>query len=256
MTSQEISALVPQFVVEYESGKTYQEIANQFGLGTTCIRNRLASVGVKSRQAIRSREIKSHESVGKKKCSKCGEIKDLAQFRVRPYHKEMRDSWCNPCHNADRRGRWKKYPGRYSKVRSANYYANQQKNIERARSYREAHMQGRKARERFRMYGITDSQYTDLITLQKGRCAVCGSYNPRGKHRSWCVDHNHKTGEVRGLLCTPCNVMLGQCGDNPTVLAAGIRYLAVPPARAVLFKSVPGVITSVSVMTSEMETLQ
>ena len=57
------------------------------------------------------------------------------------------------------------------------------------------------------LYGISLEQYDELLAKQKGVCAVCFRGN---SPRKWLdVDHDHVTGKVRGLLCTPCNRSLG-----------------------------------------------
>jgi DNA-directed RNA polymerase subunit RPC12/RpoP len=53
-------------------------------------------------------------------------------------------------------------------------------------------------------YGITEEQYNQLLKKQKHKCAVCGKHEDEEK-RKLAVDHNHRTGEIRGLLCTYCN---------------------------------------------------
>lgn len=55
-----------------------------------------------------------------------------------------------------------------------------------------------------RKYGITIKQYDDLLSSQQGRCFLCGIAPTERKRLA--VDHDHKTGEVRGLLCAPCNM--------------------------------------------------
>lgn len=55
-------------------------------------------------------------------------------------------------------------------------------------------------------YGISLEQYQTMLDAQGGVCGICGQ--PRGKRRRLSVDHNHKTGEVRGLLCDRCNPAL------------------------------------------------
>jgi hypothetical protein len=54
-------------------------------------------------------------------------------------------------------------------------------------------------------YDITPVDYQRMLSKQGGRCALCHVDQPGDKHRNFCVDHNHKTGEVRGLLCRACN---------------------------------------------------
>lgn len=75
------------------------------------------------------------------------------------------------------------------------------------------------------LYGITPEQFTTLLEAQGNRCAICGSAEWPGKDNCPHVDHDHATGKVRGLLCGPCNIGLGQFGDDPERLAAAIRYL-------------------------------
>ena len=88
---------------------------------------------------------------------------------------------------------------------------------------------GRKslAKERLknlRKYGLTIDDYAWLFKAQKGRCAICQS-RPLRMGKPLGVDHNHLTGEVRGLLCDRCNSGLGFFEDNPVRLRRALRYL-------------------------------
>ena len=75
-----------------------------------------------------------------------------------------------------------------------------------------------------RLYGITLNEYDDLLKEQGYMCACCGTDNPRGKGR-FVVDHCHTTGEVRGLLCSKCNIGIGQFDDDTSKLMSAINYL-------------------------------
>lgn len=83
-----------------------------------------------------------------------------------------------------------------------------------------------KARSRrlLRVYGLTTNQWNDLFDSQGRCCAVCKSPTPKGR-RGWHTDHDHDTGEVRGILCHLCNVALGAVEDSPEVLKELILYL-------------------------------
>jgi hypothetical protein len=81
-----------------------------------------------------------------------------------------------------------------------------------------------------RKYGISLEQWDELFEKQDKRCAVCQSDNPR-RTSGWALDHNHETGEVRGILCHPCNVVLGFIRDDPAVLFALEMYLQAPHVR-------------------------
>jgi len=75
-----------------------------------------------------------------------------------------------------------------------------------------------------RNYGITLDEHTQMYEEQNGACAICKGEGD-GRWKKLCVDHDHKTGKVRQLLCRNCNVVLGQVGDNPNLLEEMIKYL-------------------------------
>lgn len=82
-------------------------------------------------------------------------------------------------------------------------------------------------------YGIGAGDYAAIYEAQGGRCAIC--QRATGKTKRLAVDHDHKTGEVRGLLCGPCNRgVLGHLRDDPEALQRAITYLRDHPAQAVL----------------------
>lgn len=75
-------------------------------------------------------------------------------------------------------------------------------------------------------YGLSEEQYQLLLASQGYRCAVCRSLTPQNKRTNFfTVDHDHKTGRVRGLLCTKCNTALGNVDDDIKILQAAITYL-------------------------------
>lgn len=92
-----------------------------------------------------------------------------------------------------------------------------------------------------RTYGITLEFYNDLLQYQGGRCFICWKKPGR---TLLAVDHNHMTGEVRGLICgrswkdpvsgrdfPACNRIIGMFRDNPAPFRRGADYLENPPAR-------------------------
>jgi Recombination endonuclease VII len=68
---------------------------------------------------------------------------------------------------------------------------------------------------------MTVEEYEKLFEEQEGRCAICG----RDQETKLAVDHDHQTGERRGLLCKQCNVGLGYFRDDTAVLERAISYL-------------------------------
>lgn len=75
-------------------------------------------------------------------------------------------------------------------------------------------------------YGLTVEEYDVLLEKQGRGCAVCGSLDSKTTRTKYLfVDHCHKTGEIRGLLCHKCNVALGLFEDNIEVLEKATAYL-------------------------------
>lgn len=80
-----------------------------------------------------------------------------------------------------------------------------------------------------KVYGITDVEYARILKLQGGRCAICRN---RSRTIRFATDHDHDTGEVRGLLCKRCNHdLLGGGHDDVLMLYRAIEYLLFPPAQ-------------------------
>lgn len=75
------------------------------------------------------------------------------------------------------------------------------------------------------LYGITLDKYNEILNSQGGVCAICKGVNKTGK--SLFVDHDHKTGKVRGLLCHRCNIVLGHARDEINILEKAIDYLRI-----------------------------
>jgi len=74
-----------------------------------------------------------------------------------------------------------------------------------------------------RDYGLTVPEYDAMLALQKGLCAICDL--PCKTKSRLCVDHDHQTGAVRGLLCRRCNRTLGQLEENPILIERLLKYI-------------------------------
>lgn len=96
------------------------------------------------------------------------------------------------------------------------------------RKWTKAHPDRVRNKHLLRTYGITQEDYDRILLSQDGKCAICSvseveliSRTGRGFH----VDHNHKTGEIRGLLCGRCNRGLGCFTDNAHKLELATKYI-------------------------------
>lgn len=106
------------------------------------------------------------------------------------------------------------YSKNYKKINLETILAYELKNKEkRIKQHREAHL--------LRTYGISKETFDEIfIYIQKRRCMICGK-----SLEKYCVDHDHKTGEFRGLVCKKCNSTMGFVNDNIFILIKMIKYL-------------------------------
>ena len=150
----------------------------------------------------------------KKNCTKCGVeySATLEHFPPRKIRKDGLDSQCRKC----KREYDKKYrqteKGREVQKRSSRKYGRSEKY---KLSFRKKGLKKR--------YDLTLEDYDRMFEGQNGVCAVCNSINFDG-HRLY-VDHNHKTGKVRGLVCRDCNFFLGHLEKNYSLLFRALKYL-------------------------------
>ncbi len=179
-----------------------------------------------------------------RRCSKCEQEKPLDEFHKDARTKDGRTAACGECRSRTSRAWYHRDPNARQE-RERRYYANHQaeriakqverdrqrlyKNPEEVRAYRAAYMReyNRKNHDRVRdnylrrVYGISLGEYRHLLERQGFGCAICEI--PEGK--GLAVDHSHKTGKVRGLLCKKCNSAIAYLGDEPERCEAAVRYL-------------------------------
>ena len=109
---------------------------------------------------------------------------------------------------------------------SFNYRARERRadpaNKEKEEGYRKNGAVRRKNYELKRRFGLSMAQYDEMLKQQSGSCAICGT-PPQSIRLS--VDHCHKTGKVRGLLCWKCNLSIGHFNDDPGLLLKAAAYL-------------------------------
>lgn len=126
-----------------------------------------------------------------------------------------------------------------------DYYKHREKRLIEARKYTLAHPEQREqiliryrqnnkgniamSNVRWRLkreYGLSLEDYEKMGIRQGLRCGICNKSQTENKTKL-CVDHCHKTGKIRALLCHDCNVGLGRFKDDPELLFNAIRYLQI-----------------------------
>lgn len=130
------------------------------------------------------------QAVGTSLCTKCGKEKPIDCF-----HKNLRNSSgiradCKVCALAYRAKRYRDNP---EKAKGAQYRYN---------------------------YNLTLPQLSSMVAKQNNQCAICEQ-----DMKPPCVDHNHHTGQNRGLLCRVCNSAIGKLKDSPALLRRALEYL-------------------------------
>lgn len=144
-------------------------------------------------------------------CGRCNIIKDVSSFGVRSGTKRGYQYWCKSCQVCRSRETYKKRP------RKSN-----ENKVERNKD--EIKLNALKRMLKYR-YSLDYDEYLQMYERQNKCCRICLlEYNlggPKGLH----VDHDHSTGEVRGLLCRNCNVALGLIKENKDILLRIFNYL-------------------------------
>lgn len=99
------------------------------------------------------------------------------------------------------------------------------KNSKSWKANKHKHLDARKNSHLIRTYSISLKEYKAMLNKQDGLCAICFGKNK--DKRKLSVDHCHKTGKIRGLLCTKCNQAIGLFNDDPAILVRARKYLGV-----------------------------
>jgi hypothetical protein len=111
----------------------------------------------------------------------------------------------------------------YSLHRPSRYYhQNKEKVLAKIEAWRKANPEKLYLYHLKQKFGLSAEKYRDMLCRQNNRCAIC---RKREVNKRLSVDHCHKTGRVRGLLCNNCNFTLGRFGDNSNLLRKAASYL-------------------------------
>jgi len=131
-----------------------------------------------------------------KECNICKEKKPYEFFVKRNNRVNGYQPYCKDCHNKKSR---------------SEYCSNKMKDYDLKRQY-----------------GIDLNEYELMFSNQKGCCAICETHISKINHKhkkNLCVDHNHETNKIRGLLCDKCNRGLGLFCDDENLLLKAVKYL-------------------------------
>jgi len=202
-------------------------------------------------------------AVREKFCPKCREVKPASGFYKSVHRNDGLSSYCRSCQITDAKDRysphprWKppegtkwcpgcesikpleefgtnrsSYDGKQNHCKAccvvrvtASRRKDPTSHRNGAKRYRERHPDKVADNNARWSYGLPRGTYAKMLADQNGLCAICGSNSPGGITKRFHIDHCHKTGVVRGLLCTSCNMGFGRFKDSKAALAEAVRYL-------------------------------
>ncbi len=161
-----------------------------------------------------------------KQCPKCEYLQPIGEFSKDKTNSDGLQAYCKECnkqygreyYERNRNGilrQSKKWGKKYRRtIRGQEVHRKASKKYSQSERRRKTWLKYK--------YDITPEQHEQMYLAQDGRCAICPEAVPYGEI---CVDHDHITGRVRGLLCRKCNFMLGMANDDPKVLESAAKYM-------------------------------
>ncbi len=180
-------------------------------------------------------------------CRKCKRELSVDNFRKSKHYKSGYMTICKDCmkekESTPEAKRKKKEQGLKWRQKNPDYYIKYSPTNERRKEYnkryREKNIEKYKERDRIRSknnalqiknnkfkreYGITIDDYNLMLKNQHECCCICKQHYTLFK-KALCVDHDHVTNKVRGLLCDRCNNLLSRATDSIDILKSAISYL-------------------------------
>ncbi len=152
--------------------------------------------------------------ISEKRCGSCKETRPAEEFSKDKNSKSGLACYCKQCHK-EKTHAWRNSPDQKKKarLRSKKWALDNPDRV----------LENDRRKNLIKKYGITLEQYDDMCSKQRGVCKICQGSCKTGYRLA--VDHCHTTGEIRGLLCQPCNTALGSARDDIDTLKKMIKYL-------------------------------
>lgn len=148
-------------------------------------------------------------------CTKCKQDKDVSLFHKDKKRVNGYTSWCKECRNT---------------ARADIYWKDPEHGRNRAKNYRESltaeqrYISNRNTKLK-QAYGLTHEQVEEMKRLQGYKCYVCNKPEHEAGTKGLVVDHNHTTGQIRKMLCGPCNTALGLLNEDVGIFTSLIKYV-------------------------------
>ena len=169
-------------------------------------------------------KMKEVRAAGARVCTGCLAEKALDEYSFASRGKEKRSSRCKSCESVYR----KNYFAKNSEIIAQKAQERRDSDRDGYRDYHRSRYVPEKGRRNHLLgtYGIEPADYETLAAIQGDVCAVC----KKKPEKFLCVDRDHVTGDIRGLLCKRCNQAAGLLKDSADAARALAAYLEAPPA--------------------------
>jgi hypothetical protein len=156
-------------------------------------------------------------------CVSCKCEKPISDFPKAKQNKSGYRGQCKTCCKAWMAGYYERNREKAAVAGRESYKRNRERKLYTSRRWSEQNPDRVKDNLLKYSFGIGLDDYQRMLSEQDGKCAICRTDSNRG--RAFAVDHDHATGEIRGLLCSDCNTGIGLLKDEPELLAKAIQYL-------------------------------
>jgi len=162
-----------------------------------------------------------------KYCSGCKKTKTIKEFHLDRSNLDKHSYICKSCTQY----KYKKYYKKHRKViiqKQKDRLAKPQNKLKRQKYLKKYRKKVKVIQTAWR-YNLTQEQLLALCAKFKYKCGICGKSlklkATKIKHKQLCIDHNHKTKKVRGILCGRCNLAIGNFADSIKLLQKAVKYL-------------------------------
>lgn len=168
------------------------------------------------------------------RCYSCSTEKVETDFHKNKRNKSGRQSRCKDCDKKWHSDRYKRDKEKILKQSAIWRSLNKDKAEAKGKEWKSKNPEKAKRYQRTtnlrRSYGLEIQEYEEMLSAQNGKCAICGKHETFIHHKTkevstLAIDHCHKTGKIRALLCRSCNMALGHFGDSISLMKTAIAYL-------------------------------
>jgi len=157
-------------------------------------------------------------------CTRCNVIKDLGDFYKNSRNKSGIDCWCKSCHSIANKKYCLENRDRVNTRKRLYVLKNKTRISAQRKEFRKNNSESIAGQKLQWSYGISILEYNHFLSLQNHCCCICNMHQSTLSQRL-AVDHDHKTGKIRGLLCGKCNKGIGLFKDSIELMRKAINYL-------------------------------